>query len=165
MRRIAIIGVAIAALLAPAAPAAADVHPILTSGMQHAAVKKVQKALGVTPRSGYFGPLTLKAVKRYQRRLHARKKIRIPVFVHAHQSASPPLDSTLLDVSGGGASLQNPKGVFELDQMVELSFSPKGEKVRVIGQVVRVSRDGQVLHVEFRQLPDADKERIVRSVF
>ncbi len=67
MRRIAIIGVAIAALLAPVAPATADSRPILTSGMQHAAVKRVQKALGVSPRSGYFGPLTLKAVKRYQR--------------------------------------------------------------------------------------------------
>jgi cell wall-associated NlpC family hydrolase len=67
MRRIAIIGVAITALLAPTAPAVADSHPILTNGMQHPAVKQVQKALGVTPRSGYFGPLTLKAVKRYQR--------------------------------------------------------------------------------------------------
>lgn len=68
MRRIALIGAAICALLAPAAPAVADNHPILTSGMQHKAVKRVQKALKVTPHSGYFGPVTLKAVKKYQRR-------------------------------------------------------------------------------------------------
>jgi cell wall-associated NlpC family hydrolase len=68
MRRIALIGAAICALVAPAAPAVADNHPILTTGMQHKAVKRVQKALKVTPRSGYFGPVTLKAVKKYQRR-------------------------------------------------------------------------------------------------
>ena len=68
MRRMAIVGVATCALLAPTAPALADTHPILTSGMQHSAVKRVQKVLKVTPRSGYFGPATLKAVKKYQRK-------------------------------------------------------------------------------------------------
>ena len=58
MRRMAIVGVATCALLAPTAPALADTHPILTSGMQHSAVKRVQKVLKVTPRSGYFGPAT-----------------------------------------------------------------------------------------------------------
>jgi cell wall-associated NlpC family hydrolase len=66
MRRTAISGVAICTLLAPAAPAFADSQPILTSGMQHQAVKRVQKALGVTPPTGYFGPVTLAAVKTYQ---------------------------------------------------------------------------------------------------
>ena len=67
MRRTAISGVAICALLAPAAPALADAQPILTSGMQHPAVKRVQKALGITPQTGFFGPITLEAVKTYQR--------------------------------------------------------------------------------------------------
>lgn len=67
MRRIAITGVAVCALLAPAAPALAADNPILTTGMSDPAVVKVQKALGVTPASGFFGPLTLQAVKTYQR--------------------------------------------------------------------------------------------------
>jgi len=73
MRRIAITGVALCALLAPAVstvsavPAMAVDNPILTTGMTNPAVVRVQKALGVTPASGYFGPLTLQAVKTYQR--------------------------------------------------------------------------------------------------
>jgi len=60
-------GIATLALLAPAAPAFADGEPILTSGMEHRAVKRVQKLLGVSPQTGYFGPVTLAAVKTYQR--------------------------------------------------------------------------------------------------
>lgn len=65
MRRIAITGVAMCALLAPAVPALAADHPILSKGMSAPAVKRVQEALGVTA-TGYFGPLTRKAVKTYQ---------------------------------------------------------------------------------------------------
>ncbi|HRY10451.1 MAG: peptidoglycan-binding protein [Actinobacteria bacterium] len=67
MRRTVIGGIATLALLAPAAPAFADGEPILTSGMEHRAVKRVQKLLGVSPQTGYFGPVTLAAVKTYQR--------------------------------------------------------------------------------------------------
>jgi cell wall-associated NlpC family hydrolase len=66
MRRTAITGLAATALLVPAAPALAKPEPILAEGMQHPAVKRVQRALGVVPRSGYFGPLTLAAVTEYQ---------------------------------------------------------------------------------------------------
>ena len=67
MRRTVIGGIATLALLAPAAPAFADGEPILTSGTEHRAVKRVQKLLGVSPQTGYFGPVTLAAVKTYQR--------------------------------------------------------------------------------------------------
>ena len=67
MRRTLIGGIAVCALLAPAAPAFAEGEPILASGMEHPAVKRVQKLLGVTPQTGYFGPVTLEAVKTYQR--------------------------------------------------------------------------------------------------
>lgn len=67
MRRTVIGGIAVCALLAPAAPALADGEPILSSGMEHPAVKRVQRLLGVSPQTGYFGPVTLAAVKTYQR--------------------------------------------------------------------------------------------------
>ncbi len=65
MRRIAIAGLATCALIAPAAPALAADHPVLTTGMSSTAVKRVQTALGVSA-TGYFGPVTLHAVKDYQ---------------------------------------------------------------------------------------------------
>ncbi|MCU0297396.1 MAG: peptidoglycan-binding protein, partial [Candidatus Nanopelagicales bacterium] len=46
--------------------ALADSQPILAEGMQHPAVKRVQKALGISPQTGFFGPVTLAAVKKYQ---------------------------------------------------------------------------------------------------
>ena len=67
MRRTVIGGIAVCALLTPAAPALADGEPILSSGMEHPAVKRVQRLLGVSPQTGYFGPVTLAAVKTYQR--------------------------------------------------------------------------------------------------
>lgn len=104
-------------------------------------------------------------IKRYQRRRNARKQLRLPVFIQPYQGTSAPLKAVLLDLSGGGASLQNPNRTFRIDQQVELSFGPQGEKFHVLGQVVRVSRGGQIIHVEFQALEEADRERIVRSVF
>lgn len=66
MRLAVVSGVAICSLLATAAPATADSQPILSVGMEHPAVKRVQKALGITPQTGYFGPVTLAAIRKYQ---------------------------------------------------------------------------------------------------
>lgn len=41
--------------------------PILREGSQSAAVKNIQTKLKVQPRSGYFGPITKKAVLKFQR--------------------------------------------------------------------------------------------------
>lgn len=41
-------------------------RPTLRYGMRHEAVKTLQRMLGVTPVSGYFGTITLKAVKNFQ---------------------------------------------------------------------------------------------------
>jgi cell wall-associated NlpC family hydrolase len=67
-----LVGVSVAApaTAAPAgadAPASAKRWPTLEYGERSSAVKYVQQRLGV-PRTGYFGPLTLAAVKRYERR-------------------------------------------------------------------------------------------------
>jgi hypothetical protein len=42
--------------------------PVLRRGMRNGYVKKIQHALGVTPETGYFGELTLKAIKAFQRK-------------------------------------------------------------------------------------------------
>lgn len=63
------VGVALATLTSVglSAPAqASGPHPILAQGMQHTSVKKVQRVLKVTPRSGFFGPATHAAVLKFQ---------------------------------------------------------------------------------------------------
>jgi len=67
-------GVAMVGLVAPATqaeaaiaiPAAAKSYPQLQYGRSGAAVKYVQQRLHVRPTSGWFGPITRKAVKKYQ---------------------------------------------------------------------------------------------------
>ena len=101
-------------------------------------------------------------IKRYQRRRYARKKLRLPVFIRAYQGTSAPFKSELMDLSGGGASLQNPERTFRADQQVELSFAPQGKRFHVLGQVVRVSKGGRMIHLEFQALEQAERERIGR---
>jgi hypothetical protein len=105
------------------------------------------------------------AIRRYQRRRYARKQLRLPVFIHPYEGSSAPLKSVLVELSGGGASLQNPNRAFKADQQVELSFAPHGEKFHVLGRIVRVSKGGQVVHVEFQALEETERKRISHSVF
>ena len=63
------------ALSAAAPPAAAPTltrapGPVLRYGSRGTAVKSIQRRLGVTPVSGWYGPRTTAAVKRFQRRHH-----------------------------------------------------------------------------------------------
>jgi hypothetical protein len=101
-------------------------------------------------------------IKRYQRRRYARQQLRMPVFIQPYQGTSAPLKSLLMELSGGGASLQNPQRSFGVDQQVELSFAPHGKKFHILGQVVRVSKSGQMIHLEFQALEEAERERIGR---
>jgi peptidoglycan DL-endopeptidase CwlO len=68
------IGVSLVGLVAPttqadaaiAIPAAAKSYPHLQYGRSGAAVKYLQQRLHVKPTSGWFGPITRRAVKKYQ---------------------------------------------------------------------------------------------------
>jgi hypothetical protein len=101
-------------------------------------------------------------IKRYQRRRYTRRQLRLPVFIQPYGGTSTPLKTVLIELSGGGASLQNPDRAFTIDQQVELSFAPQGEKFHVLGRIVRLSKRGRVVHVEFQALDEAERERIGR---
>ena len=111
-------------------------------------------------------------IKRYQRRRFSRRQVRLPVFVRPyqgpyqgpHQGGSRAIKSVFVDLSGGGASLRNPGQLFRVEQQVELSFAPHEEKFHVLAQVVRVSRGGDVMHVEFQALDESARDRLVRSI-
>ena len=103
-------------------------------------------------------------IKRYQRRRFSRRQVRLPVFVQPYQGGSRALRSVFVELSGGGASLRNPGQQFQVEQQVELSFAPHGEKFHILAQVVRVSGGGDVIHVEFQALNGSKRERIARSI-
>lgn len=56
------------AAAAPVRSAAASSYPALRYDDRGAAVKRLQRLLGVQPASGWFGPITLAAVKRFEKR-------------------------------------------------------------------------------------------------
>ncbi len=105
-------------------------------------------------------------VRRVQRRRFYRRPVRLAALARAAGSAEPPAPVTLLDLGGGGASLDNAGGRFRLGQDLELELPlPAGEPLRLRAHPVRVSRGGRMLHLSFGELPDAARDRILRFLF
>ncbi len=104
------------------------------------------------------------AVSRYQRRHHLRSRVELPVFVKRYQAEMEPLQSTLIDVSGGGASLHNPMGQFEAGQILELAFTPGHRELNITARVLRSSADGRILHTRFESLSDSERDHIEEQV-
>jgi len=103
-------------------------------------------------------------LQRTQRRKYYRRRLRLPVQVQAREG-EPPLASQLLDLGGEGASLVNPQKRLSAGDLPELSFRVGGESFRLTAEVLRVSRDGQVLHVLFHGLREADRDRLLGTLF
>jgi hypothetical protein len=99
------------------------------------------------------------------RRKYFRRKQSLPVFVRPADSLEVPHASTLIDVSAGGASLQNPLQLLKKGDCLELSFSPETGKHVLVARVVRVSKLGKVAHVKFEPLSETERKRIMTFVF
>ena len=118
-------------------------------------------------RSAGGGVLRLDQVERLrrtQRRKYYRRRVRLGVQVLPREG-QPPLASQLLDLGGDGASLVNPQRKLSAGDLPELSFRVGGESFRLTAEVLRLSRGGQVLHVRFHGLRDADRDRLLGILF
>lgn len=118
-------------------------------------------------RSAAGGMLRLEQVERIertQRRRYYRRRLRLPVQVLVREG-EPPLGSQLLDLGGEGASLLNPQKRLSASELAELAFQVGGQSFRLTAEVLRVSRDGQVLHVRFHGLRDPDRDRLLGVLF
>ena len=101
---------------------------------------------------------------RYQNRRYYRRRIQIPVRLYPFDR-DVALDTTSLDVGGGGASLLNPDGYFKAGDELELRFECGGAEIRVTGTVVRVSDSGRTVHVNYEHIRDSIRDRIYRGIF
>jgi hypothetical protein len=118
-------------------------------------------------RSAAGGVLRLDQVERLrrtQRRKYYRRRVRLGVQVLLRED-QPSLASQLLDLGGDGASLVNPQKKLSAGDLPELSFRVGGESFRLTAEVLRLSRGGQVLHVRFHGLRDADRDRLLGILF
>jgi len=104
-------------------------------------------------------------ITRHQRRRFYRSKVRLPVFVASSSIAAVPQESLLLDLGGGGASLQNPGGQLKKGNLITLSFIPEIGKFTLPGRVLRVSKNGRIINVKFESLQDAERNRVMGFLF
>lgn len=124
----------------------------------------------VTPVKGYRENVLYmehtERLSRVQRRQYYRRDISLPVFVKPAGSNEKFVESRFLDLGGGGASLENPGNRFERGAGLELSFHPSSsEPLNVVGHVVRTSKRGAVLHVNFEHLKETTRDSIYRLLF
>jgi hypothetical protein len=105
------------------------------------------------------------AVKRSQRRRYYRRRIQIAVEVAPEDQSDEALPAVLADLSGGGASLQNPGLAAEPGSRLRLTFAPRGARLSVTGRVMRTSAGGRLLHLQFEGLSEAARDRVIGLVF
>ena len=106
------------------------------------------------------------SLTRYQQRKYFRRNVSMPVLVKRAESDQPALESTLADLGGGGASMQNPQQRFKAGDRLELRFAADGrDRLQVIGEVVRTSNNGQTLHLRFTSIREPIRDKIFQTIF
>ncbi len=104
-------------------------------------------------------------IKASQKRKYYRRKLTTPVLIRVAGSAERPIRTNFVDLGGGGASVINPNRRFKLKDDVELIFYlSREERIAVIGEVIRVSKNGDVIHLAFGPIRDSTRDKIIGYV-
>jgi hypothetical protein len=104
-------------------------------------------------------------IKRLQRRKYYRKRVSQPVGIRYPGTEEQPTLSTFYDLGGNGASLKNPGKRYSSGDAVELTFLAAGERFSLVAEVLRTSKNGDVLHVRFAPMRETTRDRIIGSLF
>ncbi len=104
-------------------------------------------------------------IKRIQRRKYYRKRISQPVAVRRPASEDQHAVSTFYDLGGNGASLKNPQKRFSSGDDLELTFLAAGERFTLVAEVLRTSKNGNVLHVRFAPMRESTRDHIIGALF
>jgi hypothetical protein len=104
-------------------------------------------------------------ITRYQRRQYYRRRADFPVYVSRAGTDAQQV-SLVHDLGGGGASLQNPRGLYKAGDDLELSFHPAGSSAfTLVAEVLRVSHQGKLLHVRFGPVKESTRDHIFSMLF
>jgi c-di-GMP-binding flagellar brake protein YcgR len=105
-------------------------------------------------------------IKRMQRRKFYRKKLMLPVYVKRAESDERSILTTLIDLSGGGASIMNRDMLFSSGDRISISLvASRTKRVYITGDVLRMSRGGKIIHVEFSDMLESSRDRIIKVLF
>ena len=105
------------------------------------------------------------SIRRSQRRRYYRRQVQLAVEVAPEGHPDEAVPALLADLSGGGASLQNPGLGAEPGSRLVLIFAPRGARLAVAGRVLRKSGGGRMLHLQFDRITEASRDRVVGLVF
>jgi hypothetical protein len=105
-------------------------------------------------------------IRRARRRRYYRRRLRLPVQLRPElhrlrRQRGTERQATIVEISGSGASITNPFSSASTGIVLELRFQVGNATMRLRGRIVRVSRNGRILHVAFENIGAAQRERIV----
>jgi c-di-GMP-binding flagellar brake protein YcgR len=104
-------------------------------------------------------------ISRDQRRKYYRARTTMQARVGVAGSAETPAPTQMIDISGGGASLQNPGLRFNPGDDVLVQFkTPDDQEYRIVAEVRRLSHGGRVLHAVFGPMSDTTRDRLIAFV-
>jgi len=104
-------------------------------------------------------------IVRTQRRRFERRPASLPATVHEYlDGESRTTETTISELSGGGATLLNHGHEFAVGNVLTMSFFAGTQHYTVAGRVVRSSADESRLHVRFEAMKDQQREDIARSL-
>ncbi|MBN2738207.1 MAG: PilZ domain-containing protein [Spirochaetales bacterium] len=97
-----------------------------------------------------------------QRRKYFRKQLNMKVFIKKETNEQEVVESQLIDLSGSGASLNNPDKSFKKHDDLLIFFHTEHDKwLRVSAEVVRLSHGGKTMHIRFGHLKEALRDNII----
>ena len=98
-------------------------------------------------------------LKSQKRRAFKRKKVKLPAVLKHSDFEEIPMHSYIIDLSEGGASLENPDFNFKKNERITLYYHIDTEDgFHIGGEVIRLSAKGRIIHIKF-----FDKDLTIRS--
>jgi c-di-GMP-binding flagellar brake protein YcgR len=101
-----------------------------------------------------------------QKRKYYRRQVTGPVMVTRAGSQEPPIQASLIELGGGGATIINPDkrlaGGEKITMVLQLKLE---EKLTVQGEVVRLSKEESLAHIHFLSISDTMRDRILGYLF
>ncbi|MFP4301613.1 MAG: flagellar brake protein [Spirochaetaceae bacterium] len=101
-----------------------------------------------------------------QRREHARRLAEVPVELEPLDGNGDRFSSVTVDIGGGGATIVNPERRFRRNEELQVTlYFAKEEELEVTAKVIRVSENGEHLHLKWVAIPEGKRDRIYGFLF
>ncbi len=102
-------------------------------------------------------------VEQVQRRRHRRRDVQFAgQLVYPGNPAGA--RTRTLDLSIGGCACKNPDRTLKAGDQVKMSLQTPQKRINIPAQVVRTSRGGRVLHLQFGEIPDASRHLLFKTI-